>query len=71
MLQTARCIKTDYRQYKTNKGQHSRENKRKRMHGQFSRNLEEELVENEQSYLWLKFGYITWETESTVVAAQE
>ena len=71
VLQTARCIKTDYRQNKTNNGQHSREDKRKKMHGQFPRNLEEELVDNEQSYWWLKFGDITGETESTVVAAQE
>jgi len=47
MLQTARCIKTDYRQNTTNTGQHSREDKRKRMHGQFPHNLEEELVDNE------------------------
>jgi len=36
-----------------------------------TRNLEEELVDNKQSYWWLKFGDITGETESTVVAAQE
>jgi hypothetical protein len=29
------------------------------------------LVDNEQSYRWLKFGDIKEETESTVVAAQD
>jgi len=28
-------------------------------------------VDNEQSYRWLKFGDMTEETESTVVAAQD
>ena len=41
------------------------------MHGQFPRNLDEKLVGNEQSYRWLKFGYIKGETESTIVAAQD
>jgi hypothetical protein len=36
MLQTARCIQTDYRQNKINKGQHSREDKRKRKHEQIA-----------------------------------
>jgi hypothetical protein len=40
------------------------------MRGQFSRNLDEKLVKNEQSYLWLKFGNIKGEIESTIVAAQ-
>jgi hypothetical protein len=43
----------------------------KRMNGQFSRNLVEELVDNEQSYRWLTFGNIKGETESTIVAAQD
>jgi hypothetical protein len=43
----------------------------KRLLGQFSRDLEEKLVDNEQSYLWLKFGSIRGETESAVVAAQD
>jgi hypothetical protein len=30
----------------------------KRMHGQFPRNLDKKLVDNEQSYRWLKFGNI-------------
>jgi hypothetical protein len=41
------------------------------MHGQFPRNLDEKLVDNEQSYRLLKFGDITGETESTIVAAQD
>jgi hypothetical protein len=41
------------------------------MHGQFTRNLDEKLVDNEQSYQWLKFGNIKGETEGTIVAAQD
>jgi hypothetical protein len=40
------------------------------MHGQFPRNLDEELVDNEQLYRWLKFRDIEGETGSTIVAAQ-
>jgi hypothetical protein len=40
------------------------------MHGQLPCNLDEYLVNNEQSYRWLKFGDITGETEITTVAAQ-
>ena len=56
------------------KGQYSGENERwqgKRMHGQFPRNLDEKLVDIEQSYRWLKSGDIKGETESTKVAAQD
>ena len=41
------------------------------MHGQLPRNLDEKLVDIEQSYLWLKSGDIKGETESTIVAAQD
>ena len=41
------------------------------MHGQLPRNLDEKLVDTEQSYLWLKSGDIKGETESTIVAAQD
>jgi hypothetical protein len=41
------------------------------MHGQFPRNLDEKLVDNEESYRWLKCGNIKGETESTTVAAQD
>ena len=42
-----------------------------RMHGQLPRNLDEKLVDIEQSYGWLKSGDIKGETESTIVAAQD
>jgi len=42
----------------------------KRMHGQLPRNLDEKLVDIEQSYCWLKSGNIKGETESAIVAAQ-
>jgi len=41
------------------------------MHGQLSHNLDEKLVDIEQSYRWLKYGDIKGETESTIVAAQD
>ena len=41
------------------------------MHGQFPRNLDEELVDNEQLYRWLKFGDVEGETGNTIVAAQD
>ena len=34
-------------------------------------NLDEKLVDIEQSYRWLKSGDIKGETESTIVAAQD
>ena len=60
---------------KKNEGQHSGVNKArwhgKRMHGQLPRNLDEKVVDVEQSYRWLKSGNIKGETESTIVAAQD
>jgi hypothetical protein len=41
------------------------------MYGKFPRNLEGNLVDNEQSHLWLKFGDIKGETEIKIVAAKE
>jgi len=41
------------------------------MHGQLPRNLDEEKVDIEQSYRWLKSGDIKGETESIMVAAQD
>ena len=43
----------------------------KRMHGQLPRNLDEKLVDIEQSYRWLKSGDVKGETGSTIVAAQD
>ena len=60
---------------KKNKGKHSGVNKRKMAgkwrHGQLPRNLDEKVVDIEQSYRWLKSGDIKGETESTIVAAQD
>jgi hypothetical protein len=41
------------------------------MHGKFLLTLEENLVDNEQSYQWLKFGDTKGETEIRIVAAQD
>ena len=41
------------------------------MHGQISHNLDEKLVDTDQSYPWLKCGDIKGKTESTIVAAQD
>jgi hypothetical protein len=37
----------------------------KRLHGQFTHSLDEGLIDEEQSYQWLKFGDNKRETEST------
>jgi hypothetical protein len=41
------------------------------MHGQLPRRLDEQLVDIEQSYCWLKYGDIKGKTESTIVTAQD
>ena len=41
------------------------------MHGQLPRNLDEKLVDIEQSYHWQKSGNIKGEIESTIVAAED
>ena len=75
VLQTARCLKTEVQKEtrkmdiiaeKTKERWHG-----KRMHGQLPRNLDEKLVDIEQSYRWLKSGDIKGQTESTILAAQD
>ena len=76
VLQTARCLKTEVRK-ETRKMKESIVEKTKerwhgkRTHGQLPRNLDEKLVDIEQSYRWIKSGEIKGETESTIVAAQD
>ena len=76
MIQAARCLKTEV-QKQTSKMKDSIAEKikerwhGKKMHGQLPRNLDEKLVDIEQSYRWLKSGDIKGETESTIVAAQD
>ena len=41
------------------------------MHGQLPHNLDEKLVDTEQSYWWLKYEDIKGETESPIVTAQD
>ena len=41
------------------------------MHGHLPCNLDEKLVDTEQSYCWLKSGDIKGKTESTIMAAQD
>ena len=41
------------------------------MHEQLPRNVDEKLVDIEQSYRWLKSGDIKGETERAIVAAQD
>jgi len=76
VLQTARCLKTEVQKetriMKDNTAEKTKERWHgKRMHGQLPRNLDEKLVDNEQSYRWLKSGDIKGETASTIVAAQD
>jgi len=76
VLQTARCLKPEV-QRETRKMKDSTAEKTKerwhgkRMHGQLPSNLDEKLVDIEQSYRWLKSGDIKGETESTTVAAKD
>jgi len=76
VLQTARCLKTEVqketRKMKDRIAEKTKEKWHgKRMHGQLPCNLDENLVDIEQSYCWLKSGDIKGETESTIVAAQD
>ena len=41
------------------------------MHGQLPCNIDEKLVDIEQSYRWLKSGNNKGETESKILAAQD
>jgi len=76
VLQTARCLKTEVqketRKMKDSIGEKIKERWHvERMHGQLPRNLDEKLVDVEQSYRWLKSGDFKRETESTIVTAQD
>ena len=75
MLQTAKCLKAEVqRETKTIESIAEKTKERwhvKRMHGQLPCNLDEKLVDIEQTYRWLKSGDIKGETESKIVAAQD
>jgi len=76
VLETARCLKTEVRREKRKTKESIVEKTKERwhgnrMHGQLPRNLDEKLVDIEQSYRWLKSGDIKGETKSTIVAAQD
>jgi len=76
VLRAAKCLKTEVPKergkIKDSKAEKTKERwQGKRMHGQFPRNIDEKLVDIEQSYRWLKYGDINGETESTIVAAQD
>ena len=63
VLHTARLLKIELergtRQIKDSIAKKTKERwPGRRMHGQLPRNLHEKLVDNEQSYQWLKFGDI-------------
>ena len=74
LLQTARHIKSEVqrgtRQIKDSTAEKTKEDGERRMCGQLPRNLDENLVDNEQSYRWLISGDVKGETENTTVAAQ-
>jgi len=75
MLQTARRLRRELqrgtRQIKERTAEKKKICRGKTMHGQFPRNLDEELMDNEQLYRWLKFGDIKGETGSTIVTAKD
>jgi hypothetical protein len=67
-----KSLQSDMKQIKTTIARNLKERwKAKRLHGQFSRSLDEGLIDKEQSYRWLKFGDIKGETESVIMAAQD
>jgi hypothetical protein len=76
MVWTARSLKRELqkrtRQIKDTIAEKTKKRRQgKGMQSQFPCNLDEKLVDNEQSYQWLKFGNIKGETGSTIVAAQD
>jgi len=76
VLHRARCLKTEVqketRKIKDSIAEKTKERwQGKRMPGQLPRNLDEKLVDIEQSYRWLKSGDIKGETGSTIVADQD
>ena len=76
VVQKARCLKTEVqKETRKMKGSIAEKIKErwqgKRMNEQLPRNLDEKLLDIEQSYRWLKSGDTKGETESKIVAAQE
>ena len=68
VLQTARCLRTEVQRETRNMKDSIAEKTKekwhgKRMHGQLPHNLDEKLVDIEQSYCWLKSGDIKEETK--------
>jgi hypothetical protein len=45
--------------------------KNKAMHGQYIRNIDRQLISEEDMFLWLTKGDVKAETESEIVAAQD
>jgi hypothetical protein len=45
--------------------------KNKVMHGQYNRNIDRQLISEEDTFLWLSKGDLKAETESEIVAAQD
>jgi hypothetical protein len=45
--------------------------KNKVMHGQYIRNMDRQLIGEEDAFLWLSKGDLKVETESEIVAAQD
>ena len=45
--------------------------KNKVMHGQYIRNMDRQLISEEDTFLWLSKGDLKAETESEIVAAQD
>ena len=71
-VDSSRKLQREIRQTKDSIAMKTKERwHRKRIHGHCPHNIDIKLVDNEQSYQWLKFGDIKEETESTVVATQD
>ena len=63
------CTQFQFNSLHNNNNNNNNNKNVKSVHGQLPRNLDEKLVDIEQSYRWLKSGDIKGETESTIVAA--
>jgi hypothetical protein len=66
-----KSLQSDMKQIKTTTRNLKERWEEKKLNGQFSQSLDEELIDTEQSYQWLKFGDIKGETECFIMAAQD
>jgi Ni,Fe-hydrogenase III component G len=52
-------------------GESLKKKRKKIMHGQYIRNIDRQVISEEDTFLWLSKGNLKAETESEIVAAQD